>query len=266
MLTAFQWTCLLSILAAAFAGGYFPLFRGQKTPGELNFPLREAFTVGVFLALAMTMMLPSSLHLLGKAFPNIDFPLGAVVAVTAYLSLLALEHATHGLKRTPEADQPEGPSSPLIPIIMTLMIAIPSFFLGTAFGVSETESAIIIFVAIMIHKFSAAFALALIMVRSSLTRGQVLLTFSLFAFSTPAGIIVGEEIHQWLTPETMTLVKGLVLGLASGTFLYMATLHDLRNCPMITRCGNRVGFLVMLTGFFLTALVRFLIGEAHKMG
>ncbi len=64
----------------------------------------------------------------------------------------------------------------------------------------------------------------------------------------------------------MTMVKGIILGMAAGTFLYMATLHELRNAPMIAICNSRKGFSFMMAGFTLTVFVRLLIGEAHKLG
>ena len=70
---------------------------------------------------------------------------------------------------------------------MTTMIAIPSFFLGAALGVSDMPAALMIFLAIIIHKGTAAFALALKMVRSTMTRKQSLLLFSCFCCSTPPG-------------------------------------------------------------------------------
>ena len=181
------------------------------------------------------------------------------------MGLLGMEQKINHLRQSlgPSKDEL---SPPIIPIIMTIMIAIPSFFLGTALGISDTNAAILIFVAIMMHKSSAALALALKMVRSTMRPGQVWLTFSLFAFATPLGILVGQEIHTWLGSDAMTIIKGVILGMAAGTFLYMATLHELVQAPMINLCNTRKGFSVMLTGFVLTALVRFLMGEAHHLG
>jgi zinc transporter 1/2/3 len=264
MLTTFQWISLLSILTVTLAGGYYPLFNRQKARDKKGLPLAEAFTAGVFIALSLTLMLPSSLHVLGKAYPGFDFPTGALVAILTFLTLLAMEHRIENIRRSvTNVKQERNP--PVIPLAMTAMIAIPSFFLGTALGVSSTETAILIFVAIMMHKSSAAFALALKMVRSTLTRNQVAAAFLLFACSTPAGIIVGEEIHLLLDPHTLMVVKGVVLGLASGTFLYIATLHELQNAPMITSCATGRGFVIMLTGMLLTGAVRLLIGEAHML-
>jgi len=91
------------------------------------------------------------------------------------------------------------------------------------------------------------------------------LIFSLFALSTPLGIVVGEDIHQYLSAGTMVIIKGTILSLAAGTFLYMSTLHDLENSPSIKICSTKKGFLFLICGFLITALVRLLIGAAHHM-
>lgn len=264
MLNFFQWMCLLSILAVTFAGGYFPLFHPEKARDTQSIPYGEAFTSGVFLALATLLMLPSSLHILSVSLPRFDFPLGAFIASMAFIALLALEHKVEHLRLSTTGDEDER-LPVIIPLIMTTMIAIPSFFLGTALGASGTDAAVLIFVAIMIHKSSAAFALALTMIRSAMSRRQVWLTFCMFAFATPLGILAGEQLHSWLGLSAMVTVKGIILGLAAGTFLYMATLHGFCHAPLISICNGRKGFSVMLAGFLLTAFVRLLLGEAHKI-
>ena len=87
MLTTFQWIGLLSILAATFAGGFLPLMRRSKARVTRSMALGEAFTAGVFLALSLTLMLPSAFHLLGKALPGLDYPIASVVAIGAFLRI-----------------------------------------------------------------------------------------------------------------------------------------------------------------------------------
>lgn len=268
MLTGLQWFYLICILLITFAGGYVPLFRQDKAKRDEGFPSGQAFTVGVFLSLSLTLMLPSAFHLLQQAFPGVDYPIASIIAIVAFVFLLSLEHVTVHIKLKMKITRKitdEGLAPASIPIIMTVMIAIPSFFLGTALGVSDTSAAVFIFVAIMTHKSSAGFALALKMVRSTLTRIQTFTIFSMFACSTPIGILVGADVHQYLGGHTMLVVKGAILSLAAGTFLYMSTLHDFRHSPMIANCGSKKGFLFMFCGFVITALVRLLIGEAHRM-
>jgi len=265
MLTSFQLTCLICIFAATLAGGLYPLLRRDKVRLTGGLPLGEAFTSGVFIALALTMMLPSSSELFGASFPQVDFPIASLIAATAFLLLLAMEHQIAHVGRL--AARGSNESFPaIIPVTMTILIAVPSFFLGTALGISDTDSAILIFIAILLHKSSAAFALTLQMVRSTMTSGQAWTLFLLFACATPLGIVVGQEIHNWVGLDSMMIVKGAVLGLAAGTFLFLATLHELQHAPMIVQCATWRGFWLMVAGFLLTVLVRVMLGEAHSVG
>jgi zinc transporter ZupT len=260
MPTAFQALSMLLILAVTVAGGWLPLFRTGQARRAEGFPLGQAFSAGIFLALALVMMLPSAMNLLSGALPDLDFPLAAALAGCAFMGLVALEHGADHLSRL--ARQGSGRSPWQVPVIMTVMIALPSFFLGAALAISPTRQAVAILVAILLHKGSAAFALALNMVRSTLSRGQAVALFALFACSTPAGIVLGDELQGALGRESLMLAKGVVLSLASGTFLFMSTLHELRESPLIAQCGLR-GFGVGLAGFVLTLLVRLVLGEAH---
>jgi len=265
MLTGLQWFSLFIILACTFAGGYMPLFHPERARRLHGFPMGQAFSAGVFLALSLTMMMPSASHLFSHAFSKLDFPLASVIAISAFLFLLLIEHGVEQLRHSKKMEI-GGLNSPIIPVIMTCMIAVPSFFLGTALGISNTEAAVFILIAILAHKSSAGFALALKMVRSTLSRSKVIWLFIIFACSTPTGIIVGQHLHAMLGINAMLVVKAFVLSIASGVFLYMSTLHELKDTPLIVDCGSRKGFAVAVLGFALTALVRLLIGEAHRLG
>lgn len=263
MLTGFQVFSLVSILSVTFAGGWLPLSRPEKAREPDGFQLGNAFTSGVFLALSLTMMLPSSFKLLSHAFPGSPLPLPPVIAACVFLFLLFLEHREEEL--AVKGQRGGNLTSPLIPLIMTVMIAIPSFLLGTALAISGTVQAVMIFLAIIAHKGTAGFALAIKMVKSSLSKKGTYMLYGLFAVSTPMGIIVGQESRGFLSGHDMIAVKGVILSAASGVFLYMSTMHGLRNNPLIVYCRHHAGFVVMVAGFALTVGVRFLIGEAHSL-
>jgi solute carrier family 39 (zinc transporter), member 1/2/3 len=280
-MTGFETFSIAAILAVTLAGGYLPLFRPEQARSTRGFPLGQAFAAGVFLALSLTLMLPSGMHLLPKALPTAHYPLAPLLAALAFLVLLFVEHTTgraHGRAHdhahgdecqpttSPGSTGSTSPTGPAIPVIMTIMIAIPSFLLGTALGASSTLPAEVILLAILAHKGSAGFALALKMVRSTMARWQVFGLYLLFACSTPLGIVVGEDIHHLLTGQSLWLFKGVVLSLAAGVFLFMAALHDLHRSPLIADCRTMKGFMCLLAGFGLTALVRLLMGEAHRIG
>lgn len=242
-------------------GGYYPLFRRDLARSGDGFPLGQAFAAGVFLALSLSIMLPNGFHLFAKAFPNVHYPLASVFSLAAYLGMLVLGHVANA--KMPEEGETAGLTTPLIPIIMTTMIAIPSFLLGTALGVSGTAGAVVIFLAIILHKGSAGFALALAMVRSTMTKTETFILYGVFAFSTPVGIVVGADIHQYLSGHIMLVIKGTIFSLASGVFFYMGTLHEMKHSPLIIHCCTVRGFVVMLAGLILTLLVRLLVGFGH---
>jgi zinc transporter ZupT len=261
MLSGFQGFCLIFILLVAFAGGYWPLFRSERIRKEKGLPLGQAFTAGVFLALSLVIMLPNAFHLLKRAGAGTGFPWPAVASIAAFVTLLGIAQVIGSQGRKNGAAKGLTPS--VIPVIMTISIAIPSFLLGTALGVSDQLSGIAIFMAIVAHKGSAAFALALSMVKTSMKRSHSLLLFGLFAISTPLGILLGAEVHQYFAGYLMMMAKALILSMASGVFLFMATLSDMESAPLIVDCATLKGFSAMLAGLIITIIVRFLLGVAH---
>ncbi|MCF8041811.1 MAG: ZIP family metal transporter [Desulfarculaceae bacterium] len=261
MVTIFEWIAVFSILAVTAIGGYLPLTHPERARRVSGFPIGQSFAAGVFLALSLVIMLPAATHNLGKAFPGLDFPVASVVAILIFAALLWLEQS---IRPPREGAQGQAAlSTPAFPLIMTGLIAVPSFFLGVALGVSDLIAGVMILAAILAHKGTAGFALALKMARSTMSRGQSVLVYCLFACSTPVGILVGEQVSHYLSGQVMAMVKGGILSLAAGTFLYMSTLHELEHTPLIADCRTRKGFAVMLLGFAVTALVRLLLGEAH---
>ena len=260
MTATFQIIAIAAILGVSLAGGLLPLLQRQKAAGGQGFPMGQAFTAGVFLALALVIMLPAAFHLWGKVLPGLDFPLASFLALCAFTTLLWLEQIF--LRAEKDSALPGRPSPAAFPVVMTILIAIPSFLLGTALGVSDTAQAAMIFCAIMAHKGTAAFALALKMAASTLSRGKSWLLFLCFACSTPLGILAGGDIRAYLQGSVALGLKAAILSLAAGTFLYMSTLHELDHAPLIRQCATKKGFMVMLCGFGLTVLVRLLLGEA----
>ena len=239
-----------------------PILRGRSSQFN-GFQMGSAFAAGVFLALSLIIMLPNGIHLFQKALPGWHYPMAPFVALLAFVFLLLVEHFTHPLDPEESVDAPS--TTPIIPIVMTVMIGIPSFLLGTALGISNVPEAAIILVAILAHKGSAGFALALAMMKSSLKYWQVIVLYLAFACATPLGVVLGEELRAVLSGDTAILVKAIVLSTASGVFLFMGTLHEQKHAPLIINCCTAKGFAYMLAGLFITAAVRLLLGWANHL-
>ena len=263
MPTQFALFSIVVIIIATLMGGLRPL-RDNRSNLK-SYPLGEAFAAGVFLALALVMMLPASFHLFEKALPDVNEPIASLIAIFSLLILLAISHLVRHMEEEAGQDESSG-GNPSVPIIMTVMIAIPSFFMGAALGVSETQQAVLILIAILLHKSSAAFALALKLTESSLSEVRTRVIFALFVFATPVGILFGSGLGGQMGNQGLLLMRGTVLAMATGTFLFMGTLSELQRTPLIQRCRHWRGFLAMLGGIMITLCARVLIGEAHSLG
>ncbi len=254
-MTHFQIFSFFTILIVSLAGGFFPLVR-QDANSQNAFPSGKAFTSGVFLALSLTVMLPGAFGLWQKILQHHVYPMATYISIGTFILLLATEHRLDHLKQDAE------PHSVIIPIVMTVMIGICSFMLGTALGVSDTLSAIMVFIAIIAHKGSASFALALTMVKSKMTRWQTYLAFGCFAIATPLGILIGSIVNQYAKGSDVLVFKATVISMASGVFLYLATTYGLRHTPFVANCRNRKGFMHMIVGLVITLLVSVLLNYA----
>ncbi|MEM8953445.1 MAG: ZIP family metal transporter [Verrucomicrobiota bacterium] len=269
-MNAFEIISAFLIFAAAVAGGWGPLAGTRINQTEKGFPNGESFTAGVFLALSLLIMLPSANQLFAEFLPNEHFPWSALIATMAFLLMLAIDHtAAHARARTQADSIPVTPSSTgsapaVIPVVMTILIMIPSFLLGAALSLSDRETAVFILIAVLAHKSSAGFGIALSMTRSTLSRIQSIVLYAVFAIATPAGIVAGTEILQVFNPTILVPIKGFALALASGVFLYMATVHDLERAPLICHCRSLRRFAIMILGLILTAGVRAVLGYAHS--
>ncbi|MEM0965381.1 MAG: ZIP family metal transporter [Verrucomicrobiota bacterium] len=259
-MTGFDVLSIVLILGMTLGCGSLPVFFGKTAAGR--FQLGSAFAAGVFLALSLLIMLPNGMGLFQKSLPNLNYPLASFVALLAFVLLLLLEH--FGRRGNP-VDSEDSPSPALFPIVMTIMIGIPSFLLGTALGISDIPEAVIILVAILAHKGSAGFALALAMMRSTMKFWQVLVAYIAFACATPLGIVLGDQLHLYLTGESANAVKAFVLSLAAGVFLFMGTLHEQKHSPLIINCCTPGGFAVMMFGLLITAFVRWLLDLANHI-
>ena len=255
-----EFVAVALVLAAALAGGAPLWLEGARERARAGWPGAEAFSAGVFLALALLLMLPAGFQRFAEALPSVAFPVAPLLCSASFLALLGVAHAANRLEKRSAAGETT-PSA--IPIAMTWMIAVPSFLLGTALGIGDEMSALFILLAVLAHKSSAGFGLALAMLRSRLGLGAARAWYALFAAATPIGILAGADARSALEGPQVDLAKAWVFSLAAGVFLFMATTHGLRDAPLIRHCGSPRCFSWMLCGFSLTVGVRLILGLGH---
>lgn len=240
---------VLSALAILFitliAGGY-PFLTRFKTNGHREFPIGEALACGVFLGAGLLHMLADSAEQFAQL--QFDYPIAFLLSAMMFLFLLWLEH----LSRDFYAHQ--GASSPAFALLAVLMLSIHALLAGAALGLSDNLAIfLVILLAILAHKWAESFALAVQVNKSELTVKSGLLFFAMFSIMTPVGIFLGSSIQHEM--GSLPLLSPIFTALASGTFLYLGTLHGLSQAVMIKECCNLKHYTFVIIGFAIMAVV-----------
>ena len=236
----------LSALAIILAAGWFPFKRRLTTEEHVDFPIGETLATGVFLGAALLHMLPESNELfVSKGY---HYPFAYVFSGITFLLFLWFEHLGKELYHHHDK------AHPAFAIVAWLMLSVHSLVLGTALGLShDYPTRIMLFLAIITHKWAESFAIAIQLNKSSLTPRKSLIFFLVFALMTPLGIWIGWIFEQDVS--THSLIDPILIAISAGTFLYLGTLHGLERCVMVERCCNLRDFSFVIIGFLLMASV-----------
>lgn len=235
----------LSILAVILIAGWYP-FKKRLSDAHVDFPVGETLATGVFLGAALLHMLPEA----NSMFLNMGYhyPFAYIITGVVFLLFLWFEHL--GKEIYHHHDR----TYPAFAIIAWVMLSVHSLVLGTALGFShEYPLVIMLFLAIITHKWAESFAIAVQLNKSSLRPAQSLAFFLLFAVMTPLGIFIGYYFGQGV--QTNSLFDPILIATSAGTFLYLGTLHGLERCVMVERCCNLRDFSFVIIGFLLMASV-----------
>ena len=235
----------LSILAIILLAGWYP-FKKRLRDAHVDFPVGETLATGVFLGAALLHMMPEANAMFVKQGYN--YPFAYIITGIVFLLFLWFEHLGKELYHHRDKTHPS------FAIVAWLMLSIHSLVLGTALGFShEYPLVIMLFLAIITHKWAESFAISVQLNKSSLSTSSSIIFFLLFALMTPLGIFIGYYMGHEIT--TTSLFDPILIATSAGTFLYLGTLHGLERCVMVERCCNLRDFSFVIIGFLLMASV-----------
>ncbi|KAJ3428835.1 zinc transporter zip1 [Anaeramoeba flamelloides] len=116
-----------------------------------------------------------------------------------------------------ELAKQESISGKVLAIILLLALIIHSALEGISFALVEESEAVVIFIAIIAHKFSAAFALGVAFVKSFGKHWKIfVVSIIIFSLATPIGITIGFGIESY---NSNTMINTF-LAAAAGSFIY----------------------------------------------
>lgn len=165
--------------------------------------------------------------------------------VSGFLFMLIIDKCCsrhhHNMKPTGAQHDPEGVSTKVVDgggrktnITATLGLVIHAAADGIALGAAATtgnvDTEIIVFLAVLLHKFPAAFALATFLLHEGLERPTIRRHLLVFSLAAPIlAITTFAAINHRTADEAVSSLHstGLALLFSAGTFLYVSTVHVL---------------------------------------
>ena len=211
--------------------------------------LGDAFASGIFLGAALFHMLPESIQNFTDIMPSVHYPIAEAICAAGFLLLLFLE-------RLANVSSTEQTSQHTLPYMLAVILVIHSLIEGAALGFNTTfATASVIFVAIIAHKGSESFALAVILNRSQLTMKAIMTTILIFSFMTPLGIALGTSLTSILHSQNGLLITAAFNAFAAGTFLYMSTLHHINHHHRENEKESLMEFGFLLIGLVIMAVI-----------
>jgi zinc transporter 1/2/3 len=221
-LLAVKGLSILAIIAVGLIGGAIPMRAAGRKASERFFSLGNAFAGGVFLGAGFIHLLPDGAENL-SAFS--DYPLAALFAASGLVILLLIDKVIFG-KFNDEAGGGRAGSAGISAYVLVVILSVHSIIAGLSVGFEpKLNSTLVILAAILMHKGSAAFALAISMERHAVARSRQRRLLGLFVLMTPLGVLIGSLASTVVTGAAASPLEGIFDSVAAGTFIYVAILE-----------------------------------------
>ena len=251
-----------ALIAAVGIAGVFAPWLAARGAGGRAIAYGNSFAGGVLLAAGLIHLLADANNGFAAAYPNVEYPAAYGIATLAFILVLGLERVipiAMGAGNTvtdPESDAllNSKDQNGITPYLLLITLSIHSFIAGVTLGISSSSGAAVLLVAILAHKGAAGFALGSTFQKAAVPIRTRIPALLFFVGSTPLGVILGG-----LAIDLFGLGSGVAeawfKAVASGTFLYIATLDVVRE-EFFPGGSNRSKRLIWtLLGAGLMALV-----------
>ena len=228
---------LLAILVVGAAGAGLPVWRQNALRHERILGWGNSFAAGVFLAAGLVHMLPDA----DETWKELGwtYPMAFVLAAFSFVLMLLVEHVLLPENAHREVHAPSGErftgivehhGGALAAYAVLTALSIHSLLEGLALGAQpELARALVISMAILVHKAAAGFALGVSLARSHVSSRQAARLVALFASATPLGVLIGVFLGATIEGRLGASLEAAFLSVAAGSFVYVATFDILRD-------------------------------------
>jgi zinc transporter 1/2/3 len=211
--------------------------------------LADAFASGIFLGAGLFHMLPDAINNFASVYPENNYPIAELFCAGGFLLLLFLERVSNYFAAAKNHVH-------TLSYMLASILIIHALIEGAVLGVNNTfATASVIFLAIIAHKSSESFALAVIMNRSDLAIRRIVAIIILFSLMTPLGIAFGTSLMTILQSKESQLFTAGFNAFAAGTFLYMSTLHHINHHQRQHEAESLLEFVALLVGLIIMGVL-----------
>lgn len=250
----FKILIIILIVLIAQAGAYLALKTKQSRQSQLYLSLGNTFAAGIFLGAGLIHMLPDATEEFSTIVQS-DFPFAAFIASLGFLLILFIEKVLIGKPENQLLVDTGGTKKTFSSYILLFILSIHSMIAGIALGTENTISlSLIIAIALLAHKGSAAFALVVDMLKHNFKNNVIMKITIFFSCMTPLGIVLGTIIANILSGPMIELTIASFDALAAGTFIYIAIMEIL-NDEFKDSKHNLIKFILSASGLLLMALL-----------
>lgn len=255
----FRVLAFVLIFGSGLAGGLLPRRMEHMRLGERLFPLGSALAGGIFLGAGLMHMLPDAVEAFRATRPRVDFPLAYLLAAVGFALILLLEKGFFaGVDEGPASTDPS--MSSVSPAVLTLALSVHSVLAGVALGAEQTLlGAAVLLIAVLAHKGSAAFALAVSFHRTKASTPLVTKIIVGFSLTTPLGMLLGSVLADWLGARSGRSFEAVFDSLAAGTFLYVASMDIIREEFFETTGARWIKMSLLAAGLGLMGVLALLL-------
>ncbi len=233
------------IFAVAIGGGLPAIVIKNGKGARLFFSYGEALSRGIFLGAGLLHLLPEAQEHFYEVYPNIEYP---VITGLCALSVAALLFIEQGLST--HFNKKDSQSTSFLPYILATILSIHSLIAGASLGIDTTTLGfVVIFIAIIAHKGSAAFALGVSMRNNDISKRSMLKIMIFFSLMTPIGVLFGSFLNQMLSADYAKQLESIFDAVAAGTFIYIAAFSYEPTAYLAEAKANR------LIGLFIAGIL-----------
>ena len=237
-MATFLWYLLL-IFAISILGGLLPLV---KSWSKDTFRLIISFGAGVLFGTCFFHMLPAITPSLGS---NVGLPIIIGFFIIYIMEKFIMVHSC-------DEDVCDFHT---IGISAFFGISFHSLLDGLSMGAGfiVKDIGLMIFLAIMVHKFPSALSLTGILVQGGYKKAKIIKLVTIFALTTPIGAVIAFFVLNNLHENTLAWA----IGISAGTFLYIASgdllpfVHQHNPRKYYNLASLLLGLLLMYAGKYL---------------